>query len=1718
MQRTKKIERVEAKKMLFVLALLCVLADSVFATVPAAQFDVMLDLWTRWVVPDPSKVIPDWQTTPTANTICSYPGVDCDGSDNIIEVVNFGVWVDLLDQNDWDLGDGTRASNPKYHDLTFLESFLFVVSPGSTGILPGSLVECGNPPDFPLSITQYAIITVDPGTNSAITVGAPGVLEQNFLFQSTACYSLQLFALSNFADVAMDFSNELLAEIRGLILFGLPGVTGSNIKLPDIDPGGYLFDSTDLVSLDPEHTCPDNDTFVPFLPFNTLVINNPRYTSPPCVFVCNLEGNSRYTSALNNECFALGGDSFDVSAIDPFRPIDEVVPVASTAVPAGVGIEFGNCYIRRDTDECIDCALFTEFTPIRCQDCNGNNPFLPDWPFNTFDELDVMVRLQQRWSAIDGTKLKPEWQTPPTLTTVCSLPGISCDENCQIIEILMPTEFGVWIDDADQAPWDLGDGTRGNEPLWHRLNELEGLALSVTQGGTGVIPGSQVNCTRLSRFETGADLPDSLRSYGVYGSVSSPPTTIDRGPPGIFEDNMLSPFNIVEGDFVGCYDLTGFELHRLPTIPFEFDSMRRSSGDIPPEIDVSMTFSDMPLLTGEELRIEGTRFKSVWFIRTALTALDDAYLCDGDPTQNFRQSSVFVTGTPTFRLPSCIEEFCYSPGVFVTNLVVWNNDICEIGRNIRRDINVTASVTNSVNETIPFFIFDIFDINFPTADFTGAATIRCTLGRDRGDCVDCFGNEPREGIPFRVFDACGICAGDNSTCFDCAGVPAGSSTYDLCGVCDGGNECLDCAGVPFGTAEYDACDVCCGDNECVDCAGVPNGLSVVDRCGECGGSNACAECKPEQRDLCGVCFGDSSSCRDCTGALYGTVSYDACDVCGGDCSTCLDCNGVANGPDVLDVCGVCGGNGESCIGCDGVVDSGLVYDECGECGGNNACIDCAGVVCGLSVYDECDVCGGDGTSCTDCSGALHGPKKVNVCGQCVDPAEADLDSCDEELLADSVHHLLKLYGGLLIGFLVIAFAVAIICCAHSGGALLMCCFGICVRRTEACDEDFYDRHADKPDPRVPLCPPPAPKKCKKSDGNHDDDSDDEHNPRKSKAKKRCKPKQKEEAPKKTVSVAAGIPSIFLFAILGLVSGAQAQGPPRNGAERLYDELCDHTNAAMLLGCGAGRGNVCDDWPAQFKCYTADNEVVRTADVTGLRGALTRAAWRDLRHAESLRFVGGVMPGNPLVLADWTDAAGTETLFAGFTELVSLELTNVRVGGVELPASLSEACQLRKLTLVNIPDLVGTFESGSAALCSVLQLRDLVVRNTAIGGELQCSGYKLAWRRLETLDVRGNHLVLPLPDLTFLGSLIELYADNNEFDGPFPSLDIFPSTLERLCLAENNLSGPLPVGWDAALFGLSLFYVDGNKLTGPIPDFNWPAMRSFGISNNMFTGSLPVGMVAAETYDNIRVNNNKLDAPFPPFAEEQLCGECAFECNNLCTGDAYIVSPQFEVLRRANCSFSIEPELLCPGGCGDRSCLGCDGVPNSGATVDICGVCGGTGIVCLDCEGVPFGSATRDKCGICNGDNSACVDCAGIPNGSGVEDACGVCNGDNMACADCAGVPNGPSVYDACDVCDGGDASCADCNWVPHGTAVRDEYGVCGGDGTPPNGTLPELGNKLAHDLRKVNSGDALLQLLAALLALMLALCCCAFATLGTCGRYRNELRYAERQRNLSKTY
>ena len=103
----------------------------------------------------------------------------------------------------------------------------------------------------------------------------------------------------------------------------------------------------------------------------------------------------------------------------------------------------------------------------------------------------------------------------------------------------------------------------------------------------------------------------------------------------------------------------------------------------------------------------------------------------------------------------------------------------------------------------------------------------------------------------------------------------------------------------FFLSELDDCGVPGGNNLCVDCSGVPNGESVEDDCGICVGGDSPIQEPGTTLD----CFGN---CPDCADTLDGCIG-DTGHYVSSDINCCFE--------DEKDECGICNGDNSSCTGC-----------------------------------------------------------------------------------------------------------------------------------------------------------------------------------------------------------------------------------------------------------------------------------------------------------------------------------------------------------------------------------------------------------------------------------------------------------------------------------------------------------------------------------------------------------------------------------------------------------------------------------------------------------------------------------------------------------------------------------------------------------------------------------------------------------------------------------
>lgn len=207
------------------------------------------------------------------------------------------------------------------------------------------------------------------------------------------------------------------------------------------------------------------------------------------------------------------------------------------------------------------------------------------------------------------------------------------------------------------------------------------------------------------------------------------------------------------------------------------------------------------------------------------------------------------------------------------------------------------------------------NLDFPFASFAQGAGATSAANFGNTGAIEIYIEGVTEGsdLSFANFITNGLCSH----------IPVGGLVYDQCGVCNGNNSsCSDCLGVPNGpavagtscnTGDIGACatSIFTGAFPSCQCPVPPPGVEICNSIDDdCDGQT------DEVFDLCGVQCGDNSSCKGCDGVPNSGKVPDACGVCGGDGSSCAGCDGVPSSGKKVDICGICGGDGTSCTtGC-----------------------------------------------------------------------------------------------------------------------------------------------------------------------------------------------------------------------------------------------------------------------------------------------------------------------------------------------------------------------------------------------------------------------------------------------------------------------------------------------------------------------------------------------------------------------------------------------------------------------------------------------------------------------------------------------------------------------------------------------------------------------------------------------------------------------------------
>ncbi|KAH7655384.1 Non-specific serine/threonine protein kinase protein, partial [Dioscorea alata] len=134
-----------------------------------------------------------------------------------------------------------------------------------------------------------------------------------------------------------------------------------------------------------------------------------------------------------------------------------------------------------------------------------------------------------------------------------------------------------------------------------------------------------------------------------------------------------------------------------------------------------------------------------------------------------------------------------------------------------------------------------------------------------------------------------------------------------------------------------------------------------------------------------------------------------------------------------------------------------------------------------------------------------------------------------------------------------------------------------------------------------------------------------------------------------------------------------------------------------------------------------------------------------------------------------------------------------------------------------------------------------------------------------------------------GLVAALRLDNMNLTGnlnPSPLLNL--RGLRSISLISNSLSGPLPDSF-SSLTSLRALYLQGNQFSGPIPpDFfsKMTRLKKLWLSKNQFTGAIPGSISYAKNLIELRLEGNKLTGQIPDFSSLKLLKGLNLSENNL----------------------------------------------------------------------------------------------------------------------------------------------------------------------------------------------------------------------------------------------
>ncbi|XP_065034876.1 receptor-like protein EIX2 [Musa acuminata AAA Group] len=257
-------------------------------------------------------------------------------------------------------------------------------------------------------------------------------------------------------------------------------------------------------------------------------------------------------------------------------------------------------------------------------------------------------------------------------------------------------------------------------------------------------------------------------------------------------------------------------------------------------------------------------------------------------------------------------------------------------------------------------------------------------------------------------------------------------------------------------------------------------------------------------------------------------------------------------------------------------------------------------------------------------------------------------------------------------------------------------------------------------------------------------------------------------------------------------------------------------------------------------YMSDNQL--TGNLSGWLEQMTNLIILDLRS----NLFNGSMPSSSI---------------GKFSNLTELNLAGNSLGGVISEVHFENLTRLRWLDLSYNPITISIGQSWvppfqlryvDLTKCQLgpqfpewlqfqTQMTTLYLADCKIAGTMPAWFGNISSSTITYLDLSNNQIGGKLPSSLKFTKLKRLYLDSNRFEGPLPT--ILPSTLEILFLSNNSFTGQLPI---------------------------WPYVRFVSISDNMLDGGLSSSIcqwTGGLVY--LDLSNNKLLGEIPYYLEESL---------------------------------------------------------------------------------------------------------------------------------------------------------------------------------------------------------------------------------------------------------